>query len=281
MDRTWKLWETAPAGPAPLPPGRWRDIDGTPLHGVWGKPEPSGRQTVVVANHGHLLLGWQVPTQRWQFTSELVRVSNCALAQVPWLWRRGGRLVSSDPYDAAVGLVLAGRKPAAMAASEDEGVADRWAEAALAAGCSVRREETVFDCGPVPRRCWSVDVAVRGTPARRFDLDTLLADYAACLPADAFAEVEDAVAALRDCQIADLLEDPDLIMAAAPGELARTGLVLGYHPATTAALILKAPSTSWAADADGALVVGLADIAVPTGLPELPTAHRADRQGVA
>jgi hypothetical protein len=121
---------------APLPPGPWRNADTAPLHGVWAKPEPSGRETVVVANHGHLLLGWQVPRQRWQFASELVRASNCALAQVPWLWRQHGRLVTTDPYDTAVGLVLAGRKPAAQAASEDEGLADRWVDAALDVGGS-------------------------------------------------------------------------------------------------------------------------------------------------
>jgi hypothetical protein len=276
----WKLWEAAPAGRAPLPPGPWRNADTAPLHGVWAKPEPSGRETVVVANHGHLLLGWQVPRQRWQFASELVRASNCALAQVPWLWRQHGRLVTTDPYDTAVGLVLAGRKPVAQAASDDDTLADRWAEAALAAGHAVRRERVVFDCGPVPRTCWFVHVAVRGTAAERFDLDALLGDYAACLPPGAFTDVERAVSDLHDRELAELLEDPDLIMAAAPGELARTGLVLGYHPATTAALVLGAPSTSWAADEDGALMVELAEVAARTSLPGLPSAFGDDRQGV-
>lgn len=267
----WKLWEPAPAGRAPLA-GRWRGEDGTPLHGVWGRASPAGTETVVVANHGHALLGWQVPHQRWRFVSELLRTANCALAQVPWLWHDGRRVLVSDPADVAVGLVLAGRKPVALADTTDPGLANRWDQAARAAGHAVRCSATTFDCGPAPTTVWFVQVAAPGTVAERFDVDALLADYAACLPPAAFAEVEATLDSLRDAELPELAEDPDLIMACTPGQYARTGLVLGYHPATTAGLILGLPRVSWADDPAGrALDTALTQAAAPAALPDLPS----------
>jgi hypothetical protein len=275
----WECLEPAPAGPVPGPPGRWRAADGVPLHGTWIGREAEGPTTIVVANRGHVLIGWRVPDHRWTFTSDLVRASNCALAQVPWVWQDRGRLVASDPSDVAVGLVLAGRKPAALADAADEGVARRWERAATGAGLVARCVATRFDCGPAPVTRWFVTVAVPGTVAGRFDLDRLLGDYAACLPGAELTEVERALYAISTHEIADLALDADLIMPASAGQYARTGLVLGYHPATTASLILREPRFSWAAEST-VMVSGLAPLAAPAGLPGLPSSLRLEREGV-
>jgi hypothetical protein len=277
----WRQLEQAPAGRVPLSPGAWTDGDGRPLHGVWAGAAHDDRETVVVANHGHAVLGWRVPRRRWRFSSALVRASTCALAQVPWVWRQGGWLAASDPSDVAVGLVLAGRKPGALADCDDEALARRWEDAAGAAGRRATRHSSTFDCGPRPTTAWFVHVAVAGTLAQRFDLDALLADYAACLPPSAFTEVEGALLADADTELADLLDDPDLIMAATPGEYARTGLVLGYHPATTASLILDAPRWSWTgSDASTVMVNALSAVAAPAALPGLPSSLTPQRAEV-
>ena len=278
---TWRLWEPAPAGRVPRPAGRWRDRDGSPLHGVWGTSARDGIEIVVVANHGHLLLGWRVPQVRWRFVSELVRPSNCVLAQVPWVWSDGGRLVATDPPDVAVGLVLAGRKPAALADTDDARLARRWQDAARHAGLHVTKEQAAFDCGPVPTTHWFVHVAVPGPFGDRFDLDALAGDYAACLRGERLADVERAVEELRGLEVADVAADPRLIAPASAGECARTGLTPGYHPATTAGLILHGHRLSWADEEDSALVVGvLAPAAAPAGLPGLPSSLTPQREEV-
>jgi hypothetical protein len=270
--QTWKLWELAPAGRAPLPAGPWRTREGEPLHGVWGRADADGTETVVVANHGRVLVGWQVPHQRWWCASPLMRASTCALAQVPWLWSDAAGLRATDPSDVAVGLVLAGRKPVALADTTDASLARRWQEAARAAGFVARCTSTTFDCVPVPRTVWFVHVAIPGTVAQHVDGDALLADYGACLDAGSFTEVEQALEAVREAEFAELAEDPDLIVAVRPGELARTGLVLGYHPATTAGLILGLASFSWADDPDGlAYDPTVVHAATSAGLPGLPS----------
>lgn len=276
----WKLWEPAPAGPVPVRPGGLRHTDGTPLHGVWGLDGETG-ESVVVANHGHVLLGWLVPRHRWQVASELLRASTCALAQVPWVWSRQGQVVASDPSDVAVGLVLAGRKPAALADSDDEAVARRWVDRARRQDLVARIRSSTYDCGAAPVTHWFVEMAVAGTVEEHVDVDVLLSDYAACLPAPAFTEVEAALTELRRERFADLIADRGLIFTTRPGEYARAGLVLGYHPATTAALILGRPTTSWAADEEAAFVVTLlAAAATAVGLPDLPSALLTEVEAV-
>jgi hypothetical protein len=279
VEGRWECVEPAPAGPVPGPAGRWRGADGVPLHGTWIGQETERSATVVVANHGHVLIGWRAPRLRWRFTSDMVRTSNCALAQVPWVWQDRGRLVASDPSDVAVGLVLAGRKPVALADAADERVARRWERAATDAGLVARCVATRFDCGPTPVTRWFVTVAVPGTVAGRFDLDTLIGDYAACLPGAELTEVERALYAISTHEVADLAFHPDLIMPASAGEYARTGLVLGYHPATTASLILREPRFSWASEST-VMVDGLAPLAAPAGLPGLPSSLRPEQEGV-
>lgn len=271
--QAWQRWEPAPAGRSPLPPGLWRTAGGgEALHGVWGRAEPDGTETLVVVNHGHVQIGWHVPQQPWRAHGPLVRPSNCALAQVPWLWRDERRVYATDPSDVAIGLVLDGRKPAGLADTTDASLARRWQQAAQAAGLAVTSSAMRIEDGAKPTGVWFVQVAVRGTVAERLDLEAVHADYAACLDPAQLAEVEQTLDRISGAEIAELAADDDLTTALTPGELARTGLVLGYHPATTAGMILGLGGYSLADDPDGLTYDRVcAHVATLAGLPDLPT----------
>ena len=269
--RGWQLKEAAPAGRVSGEPGRFVGLEGRALHGTLSARIDDEHELVVVANNGHALLAWTVPERPWRAASPLISYSSCALAQIPWVWSEGGRLRTTDPSDVAVGLVLAGRKPAALADTDDPRVARCWVEMARDAGLVAHATAEPLEGDH--RTLWFVEVAVRGTLREHADLDALLADYRACLPSHAFPSVEQALVAAADDHLADLIADPDLIVAMTPGELARTGLVLGYHPATTAGLILGEPSISWATDEASRFVVNvLSHAADTTPLPGLPSA---------
>jgi hypothetical protein len=268
----WHQWEVAPAGPGPWTPGPLRHDDGEPLHGVWSRPRAPGRHRLVAANNGVALRTWLVPSQRWTFTSELVRVGNDVLGNGSWHWAIGGRWWSSHPSDAAVGLVRARHKPVGLASTRSARQASAWARDARSDGLLVHEHTSVLGCCGESDPVSFVEVALPGTFGQRFDLDTLLGDYARCLPPDDFGDVVEMVDELRDTALADLLGTWVLLVVDTPGSWVRAGLALGYHPATTAGLILGyGDEEGTTSPLTHALDDAVSRRATYAGLPGLPT----------
>lgn len=235
--RRWRPIQHAdlPRGPA----GPLRDPALGRLHGVYDRHDGDVVHRVV-ANNGELLLDWRYPAGFPQrFSSPLHHDLNCVLSQIPW--EIGPTAASeTDPGSSAVALVAEGRKPLGLADTLDPAQAVRWCALAMTAGLAVHHEVWHDTCctGSVVH---FVEVARRERLGDLVDLDALVIDYRACAldPAD-LDEIAGTVEALRSLAPADLLGDEDLIMALEPAELVRTGLVLGYSPASTAALMRAA-----------------------------------------
>ena len=236
----WTRWEAAPVAPFPDAPGPVVGADGEPLHGVWGRVAEEGVQVVIAANHGHLLDVWSVPDHRWGEEPPLLSVLNAVVSQ-PWLWwhPRRKRLVTSEPPDTALGLVLAGRKPACEVATTDRRRAERWMSAASDAGFHVARRAIEIECPPGSPAMQIVSVARRETFGELFDLAALAEDLVVCGVADAH-QLGLELALLHPTPVYEALQpidgDPDIedeswLFPSTPAGVLRKGLSLGYHPA--------------------------------------------------
>jgi hypothetical protein len=279
--RQWTVWEPAPAPRAPQP-GPLAAADGTPLHGILTAPHDASSDVVVAVNHGTVLACWRVPRRAWRAASPLLRCSNLLLPARAWLWSAGGRTLASVPGDTAVGLVLAGRKPAARASTPDGSRARRWADAAHDAGFVARLDRPADAAGP-----HTVTVARLERFGQLFDLDGLLADFAACGLERPTLDVAAAEAALLEAiRVADLLEDDRPASAeppVPPGDdldawacdaagCVRVGLTLGYHPALLAGALLGLSCAGAGLAGDvlpPARLHALAAVAHPATLPGL------------
>jgi hypothetical protein len=230
------------------PAGLLRGPDGELLHG--GYARPLGHQVeLLVANNGWPVEFTLCPTPLPP-AAEVYGPVNYWVAQQPSLVVDGERLRAIDPGDAAISRVAAGAKLLGLAETDDVKEAYRWVEAATKAQLACSMEEYTFtDCGG--ETVWFVTVARRD---RRFadllDLDALSEWYRRALPAAGLADrverVATSLAALAERPPSDFLDRTDDLIVApmldddpdAVGSVA-TGVILGYWPPTTVALMAR------------------------------------------
>lgn len=220
------------------------DEQGVPLHGTYqSQPLHTDgplRRGVVVACGGVPLASWTVPAYVGRLRSERLTALNIVLSQIPW-WALDGsdRLLVTRPSDATVDLVVSGHKPAGLADTRDSNEAHAWVKRAREARLDFRVECVTFEDDLTPVHF--VNVAQQARLMDLFDRAAVVEEYrAAGVGRGTLGRIDEEMRRLSRRRLIDVLEEPDLISMNGPQHAekwVRTGLVLGYLPATTASII--------------------------------------------
>lgn len=176
-----------------------------------------GRTVVQMERHGELqeFAAYVYPRVEQRFASSLVSDRNLQLS-------------GDGGWEPTLRQVLRRRKPVAFLDSGIPGAMDRVARRAIAAGCPVLWDGNLCSVGIV------------GGVRREFDLDALAADYrdfTRLAGPDVGDQIEDELRRLGRRRFADCLTFIDVETDFTPAAYARCGLLLGYPPETTAAMI--------------------------------------------
>lgn len=241
------LVQVAPWPYRPGPPGPLRRADGVRVHGAWAAPRGDDLE-LVVANHG-----WPIEHRRCPGPMPppvgLLDPTSSWIAQQRTLVQLADGAVAVAPIDGVLAAVASGRKPLGLADTLDGAEAEAWCATAVAEGLAVEADHQ----GPCPCGCgrpeiWFLSLARTERFADLLDLDAVAAWYAAALVvagADAVIDrVTGNVLGLAGSSPADFVVRPfDLISApfedgSATGLQSEVvGVVLGYWPPTTAAML--------------------------------------------
>ena len=230
----------------PGPGGAVQFTNGRRAHGAYASG--AGDHVELIVANG----GW--PIERYRCpgpippSSPALSAINYWVSQQPSLWVAQGKLGCIDPGTAAVGRVLHGCKPLALADTTDQAMARCWKAMAEEAGLGVRvvQQHEAYLAGGAP--VFFVSVARPERFDSLIDLDRLTRWYRVALDAAGasavFPRVATSLADLARQSPTDFLDRTDDLVMAPFGDLVGegcftevTGAVLGYWPPTTAALI--------------------------------------------
>lgn len=222
-------------------PGDFRDGDGKPLDGIFGRAD-DGMVSKVLVSHGHPRFDWRYPKLDLAFDSALVNDLNLYCCVEGWAWEEDSKPMTSDLF--SIARVAAGLKPFGVCllppGQPHEPVIERYWPGAKKYMLAIQPAQTT-------KGQFELTFARPEPFAELFDLERFAHDWRRLIEASPRSrptegELDQAMATLRRKQVREYIDGYDYKNPPSLAQMIIVGLLFGYPLGATAGLFFSPPT---------------------------------------